>query len=109
MDRTNGKLALAWITSRYDPTFDNRQDVETLLLAAARPDQTGKLTSLTGSSNEPEADPVVGGFFIGDYIEMVAHGGRTYVHFNANYTRMQVLGEGLPVPQQDNVLISAKQ
>lgn len=109
VDRTNGKLALAWFTSRYDPVFDNRQDVQTLVLDASRPDRRGRFDRLTQVSNEPEADPVLGGFFIGDYIEVVAHGGRTYVHFNANYTRMLVLGEGFPVPQQDNVLVRTRQ
>jgi hypothetical protein len=109
VDRTNGKLALAWFTSRHDLSFDNRQDVETLLLTAARPEERGRRYRLTDSSNEPEADSLLAGFFIGDYIEVVAHGGRTYVHFNANYTRMRLVGEGLAVPQQDNVLISARQ
>lgn len=109
VDRTNGRLALAWFTSRYDPVFDNRQDVVTLTLRANRPERRGDARRLTHPSNETEADPFLGAFFIGDYIEVVAQGGRNYVHFNANYTRMPFLGEGLPVPQQDNYLTRARQ
>jgi hypothetical protein len=29
---------------------------------------------------------------------------RALVHYNANYRQIRVLGEGLPVPQQDNYL-----
>jgi hypothetical protein len=42
--------------------------------------------------------------FIGDYIEVFAHKGTAWVHYNANYTRMRLLGEGFPVAQQDNYL-----
>jgi hypothetical protein len=63
--------------------------------------QRQRFTSL---SNEPEADPVLGGFFIGDYIEVFALRNRALVHYNANYRQIRVLGEGLPVPQQDNYL-----
>jgi hypothetical protein len=63
-------------------------------------------------SNETEADPLLGGFFIGDYIEGVLIDQRFYVHFNANYRAWPLLGGFLnepgqaviPVPQQDNYL-----
>ena len=32
---------------------------------------------------------------------------RALVHYNANYRQIRVLGEGLPVPQQDNYLRKA--
>ena len=60
---------------------------------------------LTPLSNDPEADPVLGGTFIGDYFEVAAHNGTGYVHFNANYVSIRLLGEGFPIPQQDNFLI----
>ena len=52
--------------------------------------------------NETEADPFLGGFFVGDYIEVAQVKNRSYVGYNANYRSIQLLGMGLPVPQQDN-------
>ena len=60
---------------------------------------------VTPVSNEPEADPLLGGAFIGDYFEVAAEHGTGYVHFNANYVSIRLLGEGVPIPQQDNFLI----
>jgi hypothetical protein len=59
---------------------------------------------LTSLSNESEADPLLGGLFIGDYIEVYAVGGMALVHYNANYRNVQLLQEGVPIPQQDNFL-----
>ena len=100
-----GEVAVGYFTSRYDPVFDNRQDVELLSL-----DADGGVTNrqrATAVSNEPEADPTLGAFFIGDYIEVFADDGEAYLHYNANYRREQLLQDGLPVPQQDNFLIRA--
>ena len=102
-DRAGGGVAVAWFTNRFDRIFHNRQDVELVTLNPA----TGAVVRsrrLTSPSNEPEADPLLGGVFIGDYIEVFAHGGTAWVHYNANYTRMRLLGEGFPVAQQDNYL-----
>jgi hypothetical protein len=67
---------------------------------------------VTVSANETEADPLLGGFFIGDYIEAVLIRNRLYVHWNANYRKVPLLAgllhpEGVPVTplnQQDNYL-----
>jgi hypothetical protein len=82
--------------------FHNRQDVELASVAV-----NGTVTSrhrVTRLSNEPEADPLLGGAFIGDYIEVHAQRDRALVGYNANYRSEQVLGEGFAVPQQDNYL-----
>jgi hypothetical protein len=104
-DRSSGRVAVAWYTSRFDPVFHNRQDVELVSLdrATARVVQRQRVTR---TSNEPEADPLLGGAFIGDYFEVAAEHGTGYVHFNANYVSIRLLGEGLPIPQQDNFLIT---
>jgi hypothetical protein len=102
-DQAGGGIAVAWFTNRFDRIFHNRQDVELVTLNPA----TGAVVRsqrLTSPSNEPEADPLLGGVFIGDYIEVFAHRGTAWVHYNANYTRMRLLGEGFPVAQQDNYL-----
>jgi hypothetical protein len=83
--------------------FHNRQDVELLKIDSRSAGVTTR-TRVTPFSNEPEADPLLGGTFIGDYIEVTVAGNRTYVHFNANYVAKQFLGAGVPVPQQDNFL-----
>jgi hypothetical protein len=63
-----------------------------------------RLRRLTPVSNETEADPANGGGFIGDYFEVAVHGATAWVHFNANYRQVPFLGQGFPIPQQDNFL-----
>jgi hypothetical protein len=107
-DRKGGKLAFAWFSNRRDTQFDNRQDIEYLTLDSDRPSPPGRPRVLTRTMNESEADPLLGGFFIGDYIEVAMVGGRSWVNYNANYQQLKLLGplgaEGIPVPQQDNYL-----
>lgn len=101
----NGKLAVAWYTSRQDEVFGNRQNVELVTVNAATLAVTNRQI-VKDPENETEADPLLGGFFIGDYIEVVARDGTAYVHFNANYRKRILFGtDGLPVPQQDNYLV----
>jgi hypothetical protein len=100
---SNGQLALAWFTNRFDPAFNNRQDVE-LVTVDPRAVAVEKRQRVTRTSNESEADPLLGGFFIGDYIEVFAHEGNAWVHYNANYRQIQLQGEGRSVNQQDNFL-----
>jgi hypothetical protein len=103
---TAGSLALAWFTNRYDPQFHNRQDVELARVDARRVRVEGR-QRLTSPSNESEADPLLGGLFIGDYIEVFAHEGRAWTGYNANYRQVPLLGSGTPLPQQDNYLTVA--
>jgi hypothetical protein len=106
-DLNGPNVAIAYFTNRFDNRFDNRQDVE---LVTLNPETLGvsQRQRLTSVSNESEADPVLGGLFIGDYIEVFALRNRALVHYNANYRQIRVLGEGLPVPQQDNYLRRAR-
>jgi hypothetical protein len=96
-------MAAVWFTNRRDPLFHNRQDVE---LVSIDPDRARveDREIITDPSNEPEADPWLGGFFIGDYIEVAVNRRTAYVHYNANYRHQLFLGQGVPVPQQDNYL-----
>jgi hypothetical protein len=107
-DARRPTLAFTWFTNRFDETFHNRQDVEFLTMDPATV-RTAALERLTRTSNESEADPLLGGFFIGDYIEVFATGDRAWVHYNANYLQKQLLApfgvEGIPVAQQDNFLV----
>jgi hypothetical protein len=98
-----GRFAVAWFTNRRDPIFHNRQDVETVVVAKGTGDVTRRQW-VTRLSNESEADPILGGVFIGDYIDVDRTPGVSYVAYNANYRKIEVLGEGFPIPQQDNYL-----
>lgn len=111
-DPSNNKASIAWYTHSFDPAFWNKQDV---LQGSI---DTGKnsygpaaMTRITSSSNEVEADPLLGGFFIGDYFEVAQVKGKTYTHYNANYRQIPLLGPFGPpfsdspsVNQQDNFL-----
>lgn len=96
------RLAVAYFTNRHDRIFHNRQDVE--LATVSRWGNVLGRQRLTHPSNESEADPLLGGFFIGDYIETSVVRGKAYTAYNANYRSVRVLGEGFPIPQQDNYL-----
>lgn len=101
-DPTTGVIVAAYYTNRYDPIFHNRQDVEVVTLT----DNGRVLQRLraTQVSDETEADPLLRGAFIGDYIEVSADHGIAYVGYNANERSEKLLGTGVPVPQQDNYL-----
>lgn len=101
-DRAGGGLAAAWFTNRHDPVFHNRQDIELVTLNQSA--VVTKRQRVTPLSNESEADPLLGGLFIGDYIEVFAHRGTALVGYNANYTQLRLLGQGFRIPQQDNYL-----
>lgn len=96
-----------WYTNRFDPVFHNRQDVELVRLGA-----TGRVqhrTRVTKISDETESDPVLGGAFIGDYIQVDAVAGTAYVAYNANIKHEKLFGAGVPIPQQDNYLVRVRE
>jgi hypothetical protein len=104
-----GALAFTWFSNLRDRQFHNRQDVEYVVVDAEHPRRQLLRQRATRELNESEADPVLGGFFIGDYIEVSATRRVAYVGFNANYRKVALLGvlgaEGIPIPQQDNYLV----
>lgn len=97
------RFVIAFFTNRNDPVFHNRQDVEMVTINTVNGAVT-KRQRVTRVSNESEADPLLGGSFIGDYIDVDLADGLAYVGYNANYRHARLLGEGLPIPQQDNYL-----
>lgn len=99
-------LAVAWYTNRFDRVFHNRQDVE--LVEMTPYGRVAQRHRLTRPSNETEADPVLGGSFIGDYFEVIARKNTALTHFNANYRSVKLLGEGFAIPQQDNFLVRSR-
>jgi hypothetical protein len=103
-DTSNGMIVVAHFTNRYDGQFHNRQDVDLITLNAATGNVVNRQRVTSDQSNETEADPLLGGFFIGDYIEVTASGGVTWIGYNANIRNVELVGSGVPVPQQDNFL-----
>ncbi len=103
----SNQVVVAWFSTRYDEAFQNQQDVLMVTLDGNKASyRSGGAKRLTSRSNEPEADPLLGGLFIGDYIEAVFANDRVFVHYNANYRKVPLLE--LPVPatnQQDNFLV----
>ena len=103
----NPNFVVGYYTHRFDRVFHNRQDVELVTIRGS----TGNVVNrqrVTRLSNETEADPLLGGFFIGDYFDVHLLKGTAYVHYNANYRHVRVLGEGFPIPQQDNYLTKVR-
>src|SRR4051812_39823908 len=108
---TTNNLAAAWFTNFYDVGFHNAQDVQAVSINPVTGNSQGQKRLTGPQSNESEADPLLGGLFIGDYIEGVLIKNRYYVHYNGNWRQMQVLGvagppfsEAPPMNQQDNYL-----
>jgi hypothetical protein len=104
-DTTDGKIVVAYFTNRFDD-YRNAQDIEMVTIDAATATivKRQRVTTDALVPNEPEADPLLGGFFIGDYIEVAAHGGSAYVAYNMNIRRHVLLDLGEAVKQQDNFL-----
>lgn len=101
VDPATGQLAVAWYTNRSD-SFHHRFRIELVTVNANNASVTNR--QLIGPPNEPDADPLLGGFFIGDYIEVQAVNGKAFMAYNANYATLKLLGEGVPIFQQDNYL-----
>jgi hypothetical protein len=107
-DRKNDKVVVAWFTNRLND-YNNAQDIEMVTIDADTGDVTKRQIVTTNSlmPNEPEADPLLGGFFIGDYIEVAAHSGQAYIGYNMNIREVPLapeFGGGQAVHQQDNYL-----
>ncbi len=101
-DPATGGVAAAWYTTRYDPLFHHRYDTE--LVRILDDGTVNGRTRVTKVSTEPDADPLLSGTFIGDYLEVAPLNGTAYVHFTANYRSVRLIGDGVPIPQQDNFL-----
>jgi len=99
------KVALAWYSSANDPAL-HRYDVY-LASFPADLSTAAVTTRITSSPNEPDADPFLGGLFIGDYFEVFAAGGNAYLNFNQNTRTQKWQGLGVKVRQQDNFLAIA--
>lgn len=102
-DRTGHSVAVAYYTNKYDRTFHAKQDVELVSLNPTTLSIT-KRQRVTTQSNDPEADPTLGGAFIGDYFQILASSNTAYITYNASYRPEKFLGQGVRISQQDNYL-----
>lgn len=101
VDPVDGRLAVAWYTSRRDPLFNHRYDVEVATIDAVRLRVTRRQI-ITPYPSDPDADPLNN--FLGHYFDIFAHHGTALVHYSASYRPERLRGEGVPVPQTDNFL-----
>jgi hypothetical protein len=101
-DPVTGGVVAAWYTTRFDALFHHRYDTE--LVRILDNGSVNGRTRVTKVSTEPDADPLLSGVFIGDYLEVAPVNGTAYVHFTANYRSVPLIGDGVPIPQQDNFL-----
>ncbi|PYV06951.1 MAG: hypothetical protein DMG10_00440, partial [Acidobacteria bacterium] len=111
-DRSTGIINIAYYTSQNDGTFQHRLNV---YLNHINPDGLLNVNAIsdthviTSVVNDPAADPLLGGFFFGDYIGVAARGlsidgaSRAYCGFTSN--DVQGSYSGVSAPQQDNKLI----
>lgn len=107
-DPSNRNVLVAYFTHRLD-SFHARSSVELVTLNQRSTDVTRRKI-ISRPPNDTGADPTLGDFFIGDYIEVFGHDGTAYTHYNANYLKKKLLdvfmesGTSPRVPQQDNYL-----
>jgi hypothetical protein len=103
---THSQFVVSYYTNRFDSGFQNAQDIEIVTVDASTVSilKRQRVTDDGFTPNETEADPTLGGFFIGDYIEVAAHDGVSYIGYNMNTRDVAIFGEGVKVPQQDNFL-----
>jgi hypothetical protein len=108
-DQSNDNMVVTWFTNRLDD-YQNAQNIEMVTVDASSVDITKRqiVTTDDDMPNEPEADPLLQGIFIGDYIEVAAHKGTAYIGYNMNIRKaVMILDSGEAVKQQDNYLTSA--
>jgi hypothetical protein len=101
-DSVTGELLVGFWTTRYDPaqsSFD--------VIAAPVNPATGVASAairVTAQSIEPDNDSYFGSSFIGNYWGLAAYNGHAWAHYTSTQRQQRILGQGVPIPQQDNVL-----
>ena len=95
VNRQTGNTLIAYYSSEND-TFHHRLQLMMSTLAAGSEDIADPQVVLS-TPDEPDADPVLGAFFIGDYVGIASRAGRTYTHSTAHksgrYGNSKTLGE----------------
>jgi len=102
VDTTTGNLLVGFFTTRFD-VAQHRYDVMAVPVDAASGTPSAPIR-VTSSPIEPDNDTLSGPFFSGDYFGLTAANGTAWAHYTSTQRLQQLLGQGVPVPQQDNVL-----
>lgn len=102
VDQSTGKLLVGYWTTRFD-VGQHAFDVVAVPFNAATGAQAAAIR-VTTSSIEPDSDSMQGAFFIGDYSELAAFNGTAWAHYTSTQRLQQLFGQGVAIPQQDNVL-----
>jgi hypothetical protein len=101
-DAVTGNVLVGFWSTRFDPgqsSFDVVAVPVNPATGAASP-----AIRVTAQSIEPDNDPFLGAQFIGSYWELAAYNGQAWAHYTSTQRLQRVLGQGIPIPQQDNVL-----
>jgi hypothetical protein len=101
-DQATGNLLVGFWTTRFD-LGQHLFDVLAVPVNAAS-GAPGAAIRVTASSIEPDSDSLMGPFFIGDYWELAAVNGKAWAHYMSTQRLQQLFGQGVQIPQQDNVL-----
>jgi hypothetical protein len=105
-DKSIGTINIAY----YSATESWRHRFKVMLVqipaGAATPDAGGTPQAVTSGTNEPDADPFLGGMFVGDYIGIAARGstasGQSVVYVGYTWNSRNGSYNGATNGQQDN-------
>jgi hypothetical protein len=101
-DQVTGTLLLGFWTTRYDPNLHSFDVVAVPVNPATG--AVGNPIRVTPTSIEPDSDSMLGPSFIGGYSQLNAVNGTAYAHYTSTQRLQRLLGQGIPIPQQDNVI-----
>ncbi len=108
-DRSSNTVNIAYYSSQND-IFQHRVQVFLNQIAPGTviPNPVGASQALTTLADDPAADPLLGGFFFGDYIGLAARGttisGPRRAYTSYTYNTDQGIIHGISTPEQNNHL-----
>ncbi len=100
IDSTDGNVSVAYYTTVNDVPWAHRVDLNVSQYSAGALTSSSTITRVTTTSDEPDDDPLLRGFFFGDYIQASANAGTLYLGYTANYAQKG----NPPTFQQDNYI-----
>ncbi len=101
-DSVTGGLVVGFWSTRFDPQ-QHLFDVLAVPVDAASGTQSTPVR-VSATSIEPDNDSLLDAFYIGDYWELTAVNGSGWAHYTSTQRLQRLLGQGVAIPQQDNVL-----
>ena len=98
IDPTDGTVNVGYYSQERDTPWRHRLDVFIAQYSLGEFPGTPTTTRITAKVSEPDDDPLLGGLFFGDYIQVAARGNVAVIAFTANY----LLKGTPPTFNQDN-------